>query len=62
MSAPCWARRGRIIHLGLLYAANVLQAVPLLDFAIPKVDVFHASNQIRNPPRKHRSSPRPSMT
>lgn len=41
-------------QLGMLYAANVLQAVPLLDFAIPKVDVFHASNQVRNPPRKTR--------
>ncbi|HTS48408.1 MAG TPA: glycosyltransferase family 1 protein [Bryobacteraceae bacterium] len=41
-------------QLGMLYAANVLQAVPLLDFAIPKVDVFHASNQVRNPPSKTR--------
>ncbi len=41
-------------QLGMLYAANVLQAVPLLDWSIPKVDVFHASNQVRNPPRKTR--------
>ena len=38
----------------MLYAANRLEAVPLLDFVIPKVDVFHASNQVRSPPRKTR--------
>lgn len=41
-------------QLGMLYAANRLEAVPLLDFVIPKVDVFHASNQVRSPPRKTR--------
>lgn len=41
-------------QLGMLYAANVLEAVPLLDWTIPKADIFHASNQVRNPPRKIR--------
>lgn len=38
--------------LAMLYAANVLTALPLLSWMTPKVDVFHVSNQIRNPPRK----------
>jgi glycosyltransferase involved in cell wall biosynthesis len=46
--------RRTFYQLGMLYAANRLSAVPLLDWSIPKVDVFHASNQIRNPPRKVR--------
>lgn len=41
-------------QLGMLYAANRIQALPLLDWAIPKSDIFHASNQVRNPPRKTR--------
>lgn len=41
-------------HLGMLYAANRFEAVPLLDWTIPQADVFHASNQVRNPPRKIR--------
>ena len=41
-------------QLGLVYAANVFDTVPLLDWIIPKVDVFHVSNQVRNPPRKTR--------
>ena len=38
--------------LALLYAANVFPALPLWSWMTPKVDVFHVSNQIRNPPRK----------
>lgn len=38
-------------QLGLVYLAN-LQSLPLLNWMTPKVDVFHASNQVRNPPRK----------
>ncbi|HYL34584.1 MAG TPA: glycosyltransferase family 1 protein [Bryobacteraceae bacterium] len=38
-------------HLGMLYAANVVPAVPLLSWMTPKADVFHVSNQIRNPPQ-----------
>jgi glycosyltransferase involved in cell wall biosynthesis len=41
-------------QLGMLYAANRMRGVPVLDWAIPKVDVFHASNQVRSPPRKTR--------
>ncbi len=41
-------------QLGLLYAANHLGALPLLDWTIPKADIFHASNQVRNPPGKTR--------
>lgn len=42
-----------IYQLGMLYAAN-RAPLPVLDWAIPRVDVFHASNQVRNPPRKTR--------
>jgi glycosyltransferase involved in cell wall biosynthesis len=38
-------------QLGLIYLAN-LQSLPVLNWMTPKVDVFHASNMIRNPPRK----------
>jgi alpha-1,3-rhamnosyl/mannosyltransferase len=38
-------------QLGLIYLAN-LQSLPLLNWMTPKVDVFHASNMIRNPPRQ----------
>jgi alpha-1,3-rhamnosyl/mannosyltransferase len=38
-------------QLGLVYLAN-LQGLPLLNWTTPKVDVFHASNMVRNPPRK----------
>jgi len=40
-------------QLGMLYAAN-RTPLPLLDWTIPRVDVFHASNQVRNPPKKAR--------
>jgi alpha-1,3-rhamnosyl/mannosyltransferase len=40
-------------QLGMLYAANRMP-LPLLDWTIPRVDVFHASNQVRNPPKKAR--------
>ena len=38
-------------QLGLVYLAN-LQSLPLLNWMTPKVDVFHASNMVRNPPLK----------
>ena len=38
-------------QLGLVYLAN-LQGLPLLNWMTPKIDVFHASNMVRNPPRK----------
>jgi alpha-1,3-rhamnosyl/mannosyltransferase len=40
-------------QLGMLYVAN-RTPLPLLDWTIPRVDVFHASNQVRNPPKKAR--------
>lgn len=42
-----------IYQLGMLFAANRVP-LPLLDWTIPRVDIFHASNQVRNPPRKTR--------
>jgi len=39
-------------RLALLYLSNL--GVPLLDWMSAKADVFHVSNQIRNPPRKTR--------
>jgi glycosyltransferase involved in cell wall biosynthesis len=38
-------------QLALVYLAN-LQSLPLLNWMTPKVDVFHASNMVRNPPLK----------
>lgn len=38
-------------QLGLIYLAN-LQRWPLLNWTTPQIDVFHASNMVRNPPRK----------
>jgi glycosyltransferase involved in cell wall biosynthesis len=37
-------------RLALLHAANY-SGLPLLDWLGPRVDLFHASNQLRNPPR-----------
>jgi len=39
-------------QLALIYLANWHDALPLLNWTTPKVDVFHASNMVRNPPRK----------
>jgi glycosyltransferase involved in cell wall biosynthesis len=38
-------------QLALVYLAN-LQGLQLLNWMTPPVDVFHASNMVRNPPRK----------
>ena len=38
-------------RLAMLYLANV-PGLPVLTWAASKADVFHVSNQIRNPPRK----------
>src|SRR5947209_3260962 len=40
-------------RLGLLYAANVCP-FPLLNWFTPQSDIFHASHQVWNPPRKSR--------
>ncbi len=40
-------------RLALLYAANY-SGLPLLDWLGPRVDLFHASNQLWNPPRSCR--------
>jgi alpha-1,3-rhamnosyl/mannosyltransferase len=40
-------------RLGLLYAANVCP-VRLLNWVTPRADIFHASHQVWNPPRKTR--------
>jgi len=42
------------VHLGRVYLANATPALPLLRWTMPKADVFHVSNQIRNPPRNMR--------
>jgi glycosyltransferase involved in cell wall biosynthesis len=38
-------------HLARVYLANVAPILPVLQWTMPKADVFHVSNQIRNPPR-----------
>ena len=40
-------------RLGLLYAANICP-FPLLNWATPGSDIFHASHQVLHPPRKTR--------
>src|SRR5580698_2033722 len=39
------------LHLGRVFAANAVPALPLLRWTMPKSDVFHVSNQIRFPPK-----------
>src|ERR1700683_3034472 len=39
-------------QLGLVYLANLQGNLPLLNWMTPKIDVFHASNMVRNPPQK----------
>jgi glycosyltransferase involved in cell wall biosynthesis len=40
------------LHLGRVFAANRLPALPLLDWTLRKANVFHVSNQIRFPPKR----------
>ncbi len=37
-------------RLAMLYAVNLLPAIPLINCMASRADVFHVSNQIRNPP------------
>jgi glycosyltransferase involved in cell wall biosynthesis len=46
-------RAGTLARLALLHAVNY-SGLPLLDWLGPRVDVFHASHQLRNPPRRAR--------
>lgn len=39
-------------HLGRVFAGNRAPALRLLDWTMPRADIFHASNLIRYPPRK----------
>lgn len=39
-------------QLALVYLANLQGSLPLLNWMTPKIDVFHASNMVRNPPGK----------
>ena len=39
------------LHLGQVFAANRVPALPFLRWSMPKADVFHVSNQIRFPPK-----------
>ena len=39
-------------RLGLLYFINLVPAVPAIDWVTSRADLFHASNQVRNPPSK----------
>jgi alpha-1,3-rhamnosyl/mannosyltransferase len=39
------------LHLGRVFAANTVPWLPLLRWTMPSADVFHVSNQIRNPPK-----------
>jgi glycosyltransferase involved in cell wall biosynthesis len=39
------------VHLARIYLANVVAMLPVLRWTMPKADLFHVSNQIRNPPR-----------
>lgn len=46
-------RGGTLARLALLHAVNY-SGLPLLDWLGPRADVFHASHQLRNPPRRGR--------
>ena len=46
-------RAGTLARLALLHAVNY-SGLPLLDWLGPRVDVFHASHQLHNPPRSCR--------
>ncbi len=48
-----WGGPETLARLALLHAANY-SGLPLLDWIGPRVDVFHASQQLRNPPRSSR--------
>jgi alpha-1,3-rhamnosyl/mannosyltransferase len=39
------------IHLASVYLANIAPILPMPKWRMPRVDVFHVSNQIRHPPR-----------
>ncbi len=39
------------LHLGRVFAANRIPALPLLRWTMPNADLFHVSNQIRFPPQ-----------
>src|SRR5581483_11195832 len=39
-------------HLGRVFAGNRVPGLPLLEWSMPRADIFHVSNLIRNPPRK----------
>jgi glycosyltransferase involved in cell wall biosynthesis len=40
------------LHLGRVFASNIVPSLPLLQWTMPKTDVFHVSNQIRFPPNR----------
>lgn len=42
------------LHLGRVFAANRMPALPLLEWTMPKADLFHVSNQIRFPPKRRK--------
>jgi glycosyltransferase involved in cell wall biosynthesis len=42
------------MHLGRVFAANRAPALPVLRWTMPAADVFHVSNQIRHPPKRHK--------
>src|ERR1019366_5226093 len=39
------------VHLARVYLANVAPRLPLLKWTMPRADLFHVSNQLRDPPR-----------
>ena len=40
------------LHLGRVFAANRVPALPILRWSMPTADVFHASNLILHPPKR----------
>jgi glycosyltransferase involved in cell wall biosynthesis len=45
------SRARTYLHLGRVFAANRVPALPVLRWTMPAADVFHVSNQIRQPPK-----------
>ncbi len=40
------------VHLGRVFTANRVPALPVLRWSMPAADVFHVSNLIRHPPKR----------
>src|SRR5581483_6658079 len=47
-------RAQTFFHLGRVFAGNRVPGLALLEWSMPRADIFHVSNLIRNPPRNRK--------